>query len=506
MQLTKNVKNWDGNKMLNSIVHHDEITLWWDKEWERKDVPVYQIICNGKKLGETKKTHYTILGLLPDTEYVIAVSNIGEICVKTGKEKRKIDVTKAPYFACPDGKTFNTSSLQKALDDCRQDECVYLPQGVYLTGALNMHSDTEMYLEQGAILQGSTNPDDYLPKIKSRFEGIETQCYRGLINIGELAHEKNPTTKNVIIRGGGSVFGGGKELCDVTIERERERLKDFLLAQAEYVKTCENDRTIPGRARGRLINISNCENVILSNVTFAYGPAWNIHFVYSKNIITHGCNIVSQGVWNGDGWNPDSSEDCTIFNTVFKTHDDGIAIKSGKNPEGNIINRPTKNIRIFDCRGRNGISLGSEMSGGVDGVYVWDCDFGTSYSGFGVKITKKRGGYVRNIKVKDCIFASIKTRCVLFNDDGESAKTPPVVENFSFENIELTCICTNINSGTAKVSPISAIFLVGIDEPAYYLRNFTFKNIKIQKHVQGEPQKIELQNCENITMENISYV
>ena len=493
-------------RMLNSIIHHDEITLWWDKEWDRNDTPVYQIVCNGKRLFETTKTHCTIDGLLPDTEYSVAVSGIGEICVKTGKEKRKIDVTKAPYFACPDGKTFHTTALQKALDDCKSDECVYFPKGVYLTGSLNVHSDTEIYLEKGATLQGSENPCDYLPKIKSRFEGLEMQCYRALINVGDLDHTKNPTTKNVVIRGGGIISGGGKALCDATIELERERLKEFLLEQAEYVKTCENDRTIPGRARGRLVNISNSENVVLANVTLQYGPAWNVHFVYSKNIITYGCVITSQGVWNGDGWDPDSSENCTIFNTVFKTHDDGIAIKSGKNPEGNVINRPTKNIRIFDCRGRNGISLGSEMSGGIDGVYIWDCDFGTSYSGFGVKITKKRGGYVRNIKVKDCIFASIKTRCVPWNDDGESANTFPIVENFTFENIELTCISTNINSGTEKRNPISAIFLVGIDEPDYYLRNFTFKNVKIHKHIQNEPQIIEMQNCEKMVMENISCV
>jgi len=52
---------------------------------------------------------------------------------------------------------------------------------------------------------------------------------------------------------------------------------------------------------------------------------------------------------NGASWDPDSSTNCTIFGCTFYTGDDFIAIKSGKNPEGNVINRPTRHIRIFDC-------------------------------------------------------------------------------------------------------------------------------------------------------------
>ena len=44
----------------------------------------------------------------------------------------------------------------------------------------------------------------------------------------------------------------------------------------------------------------------------------------------------------------------------FSVGDDCIAVKSGKNPEGNYINRPTKNIHIFDCFGcPRGIAIGS---------------------------------------------------------------------------------------------------------------------------------------------------
>ena len=87
------------------------------------------------------------------------------------------------------------------------------------------------------------------------------------------------------------------------------------------------------------------------------------------------------------------------------TGDDAVAIKSGKNPEGNEINRPCAHIRVFDCRSDcgHGICIGSEMSGGVEDVQIWDCDLANSLSGIEIKATPKRGGYVRGVTVRDCI-------------------------------------------------------------------------------------------------------
>ena len=118
--------------------------------------------------------------------------------------------------------------------------------------------------------------------------------------------------------------------------------------------------------------------------------------IYSDNIVTNDCTFISEGVHNGDGWDPDSSTNCTIFACTFFTGDDSVAIKSGKNPEGNIINKPCKHIRVFDCVTKygHGICMGSEMSGGIEDVKIWDCDLENSVYGIEIKGTKKRGGYV----------------------------------------------------------------------------------------------------------------
>ena len=69
----------------------------------------------------------------------------------------RINVTEAPYSAVGDGKTLNTKALQKALDEA-DGRVVYFPKGTYLTGALKLHSGTELYLEDEAVIMGSIFP------------------------------------------------------------------------------------------------------------------------------------------------------------------------------------------------------------------------------------------------------------------------------------------------------------------------------------------------------------
>ena len=168
------------------------ITLFWDKPAAAGAVETYTILRNDTVADTTTKTHFTLEHLLPETEYTLFVQwrggGIGELTVRTTPTKHWLDVAAAPYNAVGDGKTMNTAALQKAIDDCTENECVFFPAGVYLTGALRLHSNMELYLEEGAVLQGTADPEDYLPRIPSRFEGTEMECYSSLLNLGTLDH------------------------------------------------------------------------------------------------------------------------------------------------------------------------------------------------------------------------------------------------------------------------------------------------------------------------------
>lgn len=330
--------------------------------------------------------------------------------VRTPKRKRRIDITQAPYLAKGDGKALNTAAIQQAIEDCKEDEMVYVPAGTFLTGALTLHDHMELYLEEGAVLQGSSNPEDYLPRIPSRFEGTERECYQSLLNLGVMDHRAGCTSEDVLIRGKGTISGGGRLLAERMMAAERERLKEYIHSLGDKVLECENANTIPGRARGRPIQICNAKNVRITGLTLQNGPGWNVHMIYSEQIVTDHCIFRSEDIWNGDGWDLDSSSGCTIFACTFYTGDDSVAIKSGKNPEGNEIGRPCSHIRIFDCicAYGHGITMGSEMSGGIEDVVIWDCDLGNSLYGLEIKGTKKRGAlclrYLKNASLRIRIF------------------------------------------------------------------------------------------------------
>lgn len=499
----------------------DEISLYWEKPEGFGAQLYYQIFCDSVLAGETQKTHFEAAGLEPGRKYHFCVKAFqkknadkacklaetevmtsGEIVAVTPAKRRRIDVTCSPYYASGDGKSLNTDRIQQAIDDCGKGECVYFPKGIYLTGALRLHSDMELYLEEGALLQGTDEPEDYLPRIYSRFEGTEMECYSSLLNLGWLDHKGDYNCRNVVIRGKGSIRSGGRILAGRVIEHEQKRLKEYLDSHPEMAAECEKPETIPGRVRPRLINMSNCQNIVLSGISLGNGASWNVHFIYSEHILTKNCSFYSEDVWNGDGWDPDSSTDCTIFGCEFHTGDDMIAIKSGKNPQGNIIGRPAERIRIFDCHcsAGHGIAIGSEMSGGVNDVKIWDCNLADSKYGIEIKGTAKRGGYVRNVQVRDCVIPRLLFHSVDYNDDGESAPYPPIFSDCRFERLYI--LGEYLEAGHIR-QECNAIEFLGFDRKGYELNHILLKDIVIGVETRSRVQNISLQYCRNITLEGI---
>ena len=473
-------------RMQIHAMHADgAVTLWWEKPEQASGKETFTVTYGDTQL-QTDTTHCTLKELPEETVCRFSVfmgdELLGETTVKTGKRLRKISVT--DFGAVGDGKTMNTQALQKAIDACGPDACVMIPEGVYLTGALRLHSDMALCVGKGAVLMGSEAPEDYLPKIHSRFEGTEMECYQSLLNLGTLDHTAGPNCENVLIYGEGEICGGGQPLGLRIIEAERERLRSYIESLGEKVKEYENNNTIPGRARGRLINLSNCSHVRITGLTLKNGASWNVHMIYSDHIVTDHCFFQSSGVWNGDGWDPDSSTDCTLFASRFCTGDDSVAIKSGKNPEGNVIARPTKHIRIFDCfsEGGLGIAVGSEMSGGVEDVRIWDCDLVHSLYGVQIKATRKRGGYVRDIFVSDSCLSRFLICAVKYNDDGVGSDKPPVFENLGCRRVHF--------SGWARDywekedHEVACIECTGFDEPGYEAKHLRFEACTAERGVQ----------------------
>lgn len=459
------------NENFHFEVTDQDVSIWWEPSiTEVKEV---HVLFNGKKHIAVNH-HIEFANLEADTDYTVSLDDI-DYSFHTLPKKKRIDITQEPYAIKPN--MLCTDILQKAFDDCDENSTVYIPAGVYVTGAINVHSHSSLYLEKGAVLQGTDEPSDYEPQILSRFEGRERMCYRSLFNLGTLDHSSGPNCSDVLIYGHGEIRGGGFELAKKCAAIEKEKLKDYLATHQEEIASCENENTIPFRCRGRLINMSNCDHIRITGLTLGFGPSWNIHMIYSSHIITDHCFIQSEGVWNGDGWDPDSSENCVLYACEFHTEDDSVAIKSGKNPEGDVINRPSRHIRIFDCISQygHGICIGSEMSGGVEDVVIADCNLEKTMCGIEIKATKKRGGYVKNITATRCIVGHVQIHHVDYNDDGIASPNVPMMDDYKFYDLTLL---GRYFSADHTWYECSSIVVQGFDEE-HPINHCTFYNTEI---------------------------
>ncbi len=494
--------------MLHTVIFDDEIKLWWDYVPLSKGES-FSVRIDGEERF-TEQSHFNFKGLTPDTEYLFNVcvkdgagnllSQIGELSARTTRKKNRIDVTKPPYNAVGDGVTLNTGAIQAAINDCGEEDCVYIPDGTFLSGALDLKSDMELYLADNAVLLGSQEACDYLPKIESRFEGWEMMCYRSFLNVGKMDNSKGCNAQNILIRGG-KILGGGNELRKAIIAVEREIILKHCGMQNEASPHALYSSVIPGRARGRTLCCCNTKNVVVANTVIGNSPAWNLHFIYCEDITVCGCSILSKKISNGDGVDPDSTRNCTIFDVEFDTGDDSVAIKSGKNPEGYYIARPSENINVFDCKVTcgHGIAIGSEMSGGVSNVNIWNVKQSLGY-GIVIKTRAQRGGYVRDVNVFHCEVPTIQVGEYGCVDDGGAAPEVATVSNLVIRDVTLTgqkVFITNLERREA----VAAISIRGLGE-GNPVKDVLIKNVTFKNRTMVPYQTISLSNVENVEIEN----
>ena len=250
------------------------------------------------------------------------------------------------------------SSIQQAVDKCAESGggIVYVPKGEWRTECIHLRSHVHICLDADAVISFSDVPEDYLPVVFTRWEGVE--CY----NYSPLIYAKD--CKDIGISGSGRAWWSWKKL-------QKEAAKELCYAQAREIPV---ERRVYGRREDALrpsfIQFINCADIVLSDFTIEDGPQRTIHPVYCEHVTVRNVNVITQGP-NTDGLNPDSCTDVLIEGCSFKTGDDCIAINAGMNEDGWRVGKPCRDIVIRNCRmsgGHGAVVIGSAVSGGVENV------------------------------------------------------------------------------------------------------------------------------------------
>lgn len=164
-----------------------------------------------------------------------------------------------------------------------------------------------------------------------------------------------------------------------------------------------------------------CDNVLIDGITVNNAPFWMVHPVMSDYVSIR--NVVVEGNgYNNDGIDPDSCKNVVIENCTFKTGDDCVAIKSGRNTDGSSVAVPCENVVVQNNTYITGkgacVTIGSEMSGDVRNIFYRDNKSEATVEhlqAISVKTNGDRGGTVEGIYIKGIEAANTEDRAVLIH-------------------------------------------------------------------------------------------
>lgn len=387
-------------------------------------------------------------------------------------------VSLTDFGAVCDGVTLNTEVFAKAIDHLsgQGGGTLHVPDGVWVTGPIELKSNINLNLSEGAIISFDPNPDLY-PMRRVIYEGFEAWRRQSPITGTGL--------ENVAITGKGIIDGNGNRWRPV---KKTQMTKDEwtnLTAKGGVIRPAgdteewfPSEAFLEGKKNGNrrreytkeeadsykqylrpvMLHLVQCKNVMLKGVTFQNSPAWNLHPLMCENLILDGVNVRNPYFsHNGDGMDIESCRNVIICRSTLDVGDDAICIKSGKDEEGRKRGIPTENVIVRDCRvfhGHGGFVVGSEMSGGVNNISVENCQFTGTDVGLRFKSTRGRGGVVKNIFINNISMVDITGDAITFDlyywTFGKGPQgVPPVDEGTpQFKDITISNV-TALNSGKA---------------------------------------------------------
>ena len=352
------------------------------------------------------------------------------------------------YGAKGDGQTDCTEAFRQAIAACSAagGGRVVVPAGRFLTGPIHLRSNVNLHVTAGATVAFHQDPARYLPAVFTRWEGVELMGYSPLI----YAFEQ----ENIAVSGEGTLDGGGdlthwwpwKGNADSGWKQGDPNQKpgrDRLFEMAERgVPVAERVVAEGGYLRPQFIQPYRCRNVLIEGVTIRRSPMWEIHPVLCANVTVRGVTIDTHGP-NNDGCNPESCRDVLIENCYFDTGDDCIAIKSGRNADGRRLATPSENIVIRGCRmkdGHGGVTIGSEISGGVRYVFAERCEMDSPNldRALRLKTNAMRGGVLEHIYMRDVTIGQVADAVVHVDfhyEEGAAGSHLPTVRQIEVRNV-----------------------------------------------------------------------
>lgn len=270
--------------------------------------------------------------------------------------------------AVGDGKTMNTTVVQKAIDMCQKagGGTVFIPEGIYVSGTIYLKSNVALELGAGAVLKASPDIRDYREDThynRYRNEQALDRCFI-------YAEEQ----ENIHITGMGEINGSAEAF--------------------------PNEGSI---YRPMMFRFLRCRNVTVEGVRLYQSAAWTAAFLDSSFIWVSRVHIYNDRNYNGDGLDFDGCahvfvEGCSITGT-----DDNLCLQAGSKEY------PVKDIHISNCEFSSlcaAVRIGLKSAGDIRNVVISNCTMEKVWRE-GIKIECTEGGEIDGITVQNIVMRDV---------------------------------------------------------------------------------------------------
>ncbi len=200
-----------------------------------------------------------------------------------------------------------TKEIQSAIDACflAGGGRVVIPSGIYLTGGIRLRSNIQLYLEAGAILKGSRNPEDYYAWTEDTLEPVAME------EIDPSDPKKGRSAVSTSRWSNGLIRAFDAKNISVIGEKGA-----FLDGSNCYDPEGENHYRGPHG-----MSFWRCENIHLEGYTFFNSSNWCHAIFQSQNITVRNISIFA----GFDGIDIRTCDNVLVENCNLNTGDDCVA-------------------------------------------------------------------------------------------------------------------------------------------------------------------------------------
>jgi polygalacturonase len=354
------------------------------------------------------------------------------------------------FGAVGDGTTMNTAAIQATIDTCNGSGggMVIIPKGRFLTGPLLLCSNFNLHLDDGATIVMSDKPTDFLHPANGR----HTYCF-----LADHCHD-------LAITGRGTIDGQGAQWW------------------MNYRKAPDAPGPPPGSPpmpRPFMLALLSCQRVLVQDVTLTNSPSFHVVPSDCRDVTIERIHVLAPAKSpNTDGIDT-SGSNYLIRNCTFDDGDDCIALKPFRliGDENPIC----ENYLVTDCTflHGHGMSIGSQIPGGVRHLTVRNSTFQDTAIGIRLKANRIHGGTVEDANYENLTMKNVKLAILITSyyprvpDHPELDTTQPVIATTPiWRHIRITNV-------TAEGSDVAGR-IVGL--PEMHIADVLLTNVHIAAH------------------------